>query len=133
MYMYCGCIFGECQLTSSPPPPPPPPPPRASLRLSPALDGEHSEQKLRDAAERGDIGEVARLIESGVSVNSNSWVSSNSTCTCILYSAYCHEILYTVIENLPLLVLLLTCEAEFISLYKGCQRDMDMNSWYIRT
>ena len=27
------------------------------------------EQKLRDAAERGDIGEVARLIESGVSVN----------------------------------------------------------------
>ena len=26
-------------------------------------------QKLRDAAERGDIGEVARLIESGVSVN----------------------------------------------------------------
>ena len=27
------------------------------------------EQELRDAAERGDIGEVARLIESGVSVN----------------------------------------------------------------
>ena len=27
------------------------------------------EQKLRDAAQRGDIGEVARLIESGVSVN----------------------------------------------------------------
>ena len=31
-----------------------------------ASDGE---KKLRDAAERGDIGEVARLIESGVSVN----------------------------------------------------------------
>ena len=27
------------------------------------------EQELREAAERGDIGEVARLIESGVSVN----------------------------------------------------------------
>ena len=28
------------------------------------------EQKLRDAAKRGDISQVARLIESGVSVNS---------------------------------------------------------------
>ena len=27
------------------------------------------EQELRNAAQRGDIGEVARLIESGVSVN----------------------------------------------------------------
>ena len=37
------------------------------------------EQKLRDAAERGDIGEVARLIESGVSVKPNCVVSSDST------------------------------------------------------
>ena len=37
------------------------------------------EQELRDAAYRGDIGEVARLIESGVSVNSNDGVSSNCT------------------------------------------------------
>ena len=40
------------------------------------------EQKLRDAAERGDIGEVVRLIESGVSVNLSDGVSSDCTCTC---------------------------------------------------
>ena len=32
-------------------------------------NAEDLEQELRDAAKRGDIGEVARLIESGVSVN----------------------------------------------------------------
>ena len=42
------------------------------------------EQKLRDAAERGDIGEVVRLIESGVSVNSSDGVSSDCTCTYIV-------------------------------------------------
>ena len=57
--------------------------------------GEHSEQELRDAAERGDIGKVARLIESGVSVNANHGVSNTCTSTFLLYSAYCHEILYT--------------------------------------
>ena len=36
------------------------------------------EQKLRDAAERGDIGEVARLIESGVSINSHREVSRDT-------------------------------------------------------
>ena len=52
-------------------------------------DREHLELKLRDAAERGDIGEVARLIESGVSVNSNHGVS-------LLQS----NPIYTVIENI---------------------------------
>ena len=46
------------------------------------------EQKLRDAAERGDICEVARLIESGVSVNSNCVVSMDCTFTCMLYKSY---------------------------------------------
>ena len=34
----------------------------------------HKEQKLRDAAQRGNIRKVARLIKSGVSVNSSSQV-----------------------------------------------------------
>ena len=52
------------------------------------LDGEEEledadmsdeEQKLRDAAQRGDTGEVARLIESGVSVNSTTKVNYVNT------------------------------------------------------
>ena len=46
------------------------------------------EQKLRDAAERGDIGEVARLIESGVSVNSNCGVSRDRTFTYFAMKSY---------------------------------------------
>ena len=41
------------------------------------------EQKLRDAAQRGDIREVARLIKSGVSVNSSGEVRAIRACTCI--------------------------------------------------
>ena len=44
------------------------------------------EEELRDAAQRGDVGEVKRLIESGVcvnSVNSNQEVSSDCTCRCV--------------------------------------------------
>ena len=40
------------------------------------------EQELRDAAKRGDVGEVKRLIESGVSVNSQNRVRRLSDCTC---------------------------------------------------
>ena len=41
------------------------------------------EQKLQEAAQSGDNRKVARLIKSGVSVNSTHHVSSD--CTCRLY------------------------------------------------
>ena len=41
------------------------------------------EEELRDAAQRGDVGEVKRLIESGVSVNSANTIEEvSSDCTC---------------------------------------------------
>ena len=42
-----------------------------------------SDGELQDAAQRGDVGEVKRLIESGVPVNSvNSCLEVSSDCTC---------------------------------------------------
>ena len=43
-----------------------------TFHLSFLISARLKEQELRDAAERGDIDEVARLIKSGVSVNSVS-------------------------------------------------------------
>ena len=61
-------------------------------------DFKTSEQELQDAAEGGDIGEVARLMKSGVSVNSTNHVSGG--CKCILYSAYCYQYAINIfIEN----------------------------------
>ena len=54
------------------------------------------EQKLQDAVERGNIRKVAKLIESGVSVNAKYVVSSDCTCT----------------QRILFLVLLLTSETE---------------------
>ena len=55
----------------------------SKLGTAPTGSSYAEEQKLRNAAEKGVIGEVVRLIESGVSVNSNDGVSSNCTCTCV--------------------------------------------------